>query len=96
MTGTSPDQTGEPVSRGIVVSLPDLLHHTGCTDLDELGALIDGDADVDMWVDEMAGGIEVRTSRTGTGLGYPFTMADFWEVVAEAEDDEVRRWEAED
>jgi hypothetical protein len=80
------------VSGDIVVSLPDLLHLTGCTDLDELGELVDGDADVDMWVEEMDGGIEVRTGRTGTGLLYPFPMADFWEVVAEAEDDEVRQW----
>ncbi len=96
MTEASRDPAEESVSHGIVVSLPDLLHHTGCADLDELGALIDGDADVEMWVDEMADGIEVRTSRTGTDLGCPFTMAHFWNVVAEAKGDEVRHLEAED
>ena len=42
------------------------------------------------------GGVAVATFGEATGLEYPFTVADFWEAVAEAEADEVCRWEAVD
>jgi hypothetical protein len=83
----------DDLASSIVVSLSDLLHLTGCADLDELSELIDGDADADMSVVEIEGGIDVETFGGATGLDYPFTLGDFWEVVAETEEDEIRRWE---
>jgi hypothetical protein len=91
--GPDDDPAGGTLAGRVVVNLTDLLHLTGCADLDELSALIDGDADADMSVVEIEGGIDVSTFGGATGLDYPFTLADFWEVVAETEEDEIRRWE---
>ena len=78
----------------IVVSLPDLLHFSGCADLDELSAVVDDDADVDVCLEELDdGGVEVRGPTIGTELLYPFTMEEFWQVVTKTEEDEVRRLE---
>ena len=96
MTDASWDLAEEWVPDGIVVCLADLLHHTGCTGLDELSAVVDSEAEVDMSVHSADGGIAVATFGGAIGLEYPFTVADLWEVVAEAEADEVHRWEAVD
>jgi hypothetical protein len=85
--------SGDDLAARIVADLADLLYLTGCADLDELSAVIDDEADADMSVVEIEGGIDVETFGGATGLDYPFTLGDFWEVVADAEEDEIRRWE---
>lgn len=75
----------------MVVSLPDLLHFTGCADIDELSAQVYDDSDVDTWVATYEEGIEIST--TAVGLPYPFTMKEFRDVLEDVEVEYLRRCE---
>ncbi len=74
-----------------MVSLPDLLHFTGCADIDEVSAQIYDDSDVDTWVDTYEEGVEISTTAGAVGLPYPFTMREFRAVLEEVEVDYLRR-----
>lgn len=87
---------GDTASREVdwvVVSLADLLHFTGCADIEELSANVYDNSDVDTWVGEYEDGIEVSTTAGAIGLPYPFTMVEFHEVLDEVEADYLRRCE---
>ncbi len=84
--------SARPAADEIIVSLPDLLWATRCSDIDELSDAVYDDSDIDTWVDDVGIGVLVRTTGCATELRYPFTLADFWEVVAEIEDDHLRSW----
>lgn len=75
----------------VVVSLPDLLHFTGCADIEELSSQVYDDSDVDTWVDTFADGVEVSTTAGAVGLPYPFTMKEFRDVLEDVENDYLRR-----
>ena len=77
----------------IVVSLADLLHFTGCADIEELSTNVYDNSDVDTWVSEYEGGIEVSTTAGAIGLPYPFTTVEFLGVLDEVEADYLRRCE---
>ncbi|WP_091246976.1 hypothetical protein [Klenkia soli] len=49
--------------------------------------------EAETWIETTDDGIEVRCDTVGTGLVFPFSLSEFWEVVQETEDDQVRRWE---
>lgn len=80
----------------IVVGLPDLLDHVGCADIAQFSAELHDNTDVDTWVDAVPDGIEVRTAATAIVLPFPFTMGQLWAVVAEVEEDYVRRSSVDD
>ena len=71
--------------------LDDLLRVTGCADIEELSSAVDEDADVDIWVEACPGGVRVSTGAAAIDLPYPFTLADFREVLDELETDYLRR-----
>ena len=88
----------DPLPRGarpvnIVVGLADLLHFTKCADIEELSANVYDNSDVDTWVDEYEGGVEVSTTAGAIDLPYPFTTGEFQEVLDEVEVDYLRRCE---
>ena len=72
----------------------ELLLATGCADVDELSATVDGDANPDMWVEEADGGVEVGSGVRATVLAFPFLLAEFWAVVDEVEQQEVEHIES--
>ena len=78
-----------PSADEIIVSLPDLLWATRCADIEQLSDAVYDDSDIDTWVDELSVGVLVRTTGCATELCYPFTLADFWEVVVQVADDHL-------
>jgi hypothetical protein len=80
-----------PGAGSIIVSVHDLLHFTGCADIEELSAQVYDDFDVDTWVGTYADGVEVRTTACAIGIPFPFTLAEFRDVLAEVEADYLRR-----
>ncbi len=80
--------------RGVVTDLGQLLLATGCADVDELSATVDGDADPDMWVEEADGGVEIGSGVRATVLAFPFLLAEFWAVVDEVEQQELEQIES--
>ena len=50
-----------------VVSGPDLLALSGCSDLAGLSAMVDGESEADMWVAAVEGGIEVGAGGSSDG-----------------------------
>jgi hypothetical protein len=85
------EQSGIPAAGSIVVSIHDLLHFSGCADIEELSAQVYDDSDVDTWVATYADGVEVRTTACAVGIPFPFTMAEFRDVLEEVEADYLRR-----
>ncbi len=81
-----------PAADEIIVSLPDLLCATRCSDIDVLSDAVYDDSDIDTWVDDVDGGVLVSTTGCATELRYPFLLRDFWAVVAEIEGDHLRTW----
>jgi hypothetical protein len=81
------------VFEATVASLAELCRMLDAADLAALNDLVDAENEVDTWVEAEDDGIEIRCDTVGTSLAFPFTLSDFWEVVRETEDDEVRRWE---
>lgn len=86
MTGS-----GRPELDLTVVSLSDLLHLTGCGDIDELSAQVYDDSDVDTWVAAYKDGVEISTTAGAVGLPYPFTMREFRAVLDDVEADYLGR-----
>lgn len=71
----------------------DLLAATDCADAESLSDLVDGDCEPDVWVAELDDGVEVGSGTHATGLLFPFTVGEFWEVVEEVEQEETARIE---
>ncbi len=86
-------QTARKELDWIVACLADLLHFTGCATIEELSANIYDNSDVDTWVSEYEGGVEISTTACAIGLPYPFTMVEFGDVLDEVEADYLRRCE---
>lgn len=74
-------------------SLAELFRVLRVDDLSALSNLVDEENEADTWVEAEDDGIEVRCESVGTGLAFPFTIPEFWEVVQETEDFQVSRWE---
>lgn len=85
MLAAAPDTT--------VRSLDELLRALRVDDLAGLSDVVGEENEADTWVEAEGDGIEVRCETVGTGLAFPFTLSDFWEVVRETEDDQVKRWD---
>jgi|tagenome__1003787_1003787.scaffolds.fasta_scaffold19634760_2 hypothetical protein len=74
---------------GQVRVLGELLAATGCTDLETLAAVVDGDCEPDVWVAETGIGLEVSSGTRALVLEYPFTVAEFWSAVDAVEQEEI-------
>ena len=81
-------------SRVVVASWPELLAATGAEDVDGLSARVDDACEPDVWVSDTDSGVEVGSGVWATCLDFPFTMADFWALVREIENEEMARIEA--
>lgn len=77
-----------------VESLDGLIGGLGVADLEALSDLADEENEADTWVELTDEGIEVRCDTVGTGLAFPFTVGEFWEVVRETEGDQERASES--
>lgn len=82
-------------AREVVTDLGRFLSTLGCSDIEALSEIVDGDAEPDMWVCEIDGGVEVGSGTSAIGLEFPFALAEFWEAAHEVEQRETERIESE-
>jgi hypothetical protein len=74
-----------------VADLGGLLAAFDCADIEELSDIVDGDSEPDMWVAEDDVGIEIGSGVFATLLPFPFPLTEFWAVVDEMEQHEIRQ-----
>lgn len=75
--------------------ISDLLAHLEVDSLEAASELISEETDPDAFILEENGGFVIQMSTWGRFLEFPISVADFWELVHELEDEVASALEAE-